>query len=96
VALFKYYDKDLTNPYFFKRYFEYLAMDLQSRAKGGAQPFVSLGFLRNLVLGLPPVKEQQRIVSKVTELFALCDGLKARLAAAQSLAGQMAEGVVEG
>lgn len=95
VALFKYYDKKLTNPYFFKRYFEYLAMDLQSRAKGGAQPFVSLGFLRNLVLALPPLNEQKRIVAKVDELFALCDHLRERITEAQKVANLMADAVVE-
>jgi type I restriction enzyme S subunit len=50
---------------------------------------------RLAIIPLAPENEQQRIVSKVNELFALCDGLKARLAAAQTLANQMAEGVVE-
>lgn len=44
---------------------------------------------------IPPVRDQVKIISKVNELFALCDDLKARLAAAQTLANQMAEAVVE-
>lgn len=95
VALFKYYDQGLTNPYFFKRYFEFLAVDLQTRAKGGAQPFVSLGFLRNLVFALPPIDEQKRIVKKVDELFALCDRLKERITEAQKVANLMADSILE-
>jgi type I restriction enzyme, S subunit len=82
VALFKYYNKTFTHPYFIKRFMEHLAIDLQQQAAGGAQPFVSLGFLRNLVIGLPPQLEQQRIVSKIDQLMGLCDTLEQRIAAA--------------
>jgi len=36
VALFKYYNKALTSPFFVKKYLEYLALDLQEKAIGGA------------------------------------------------------------
>ena len=94
VALFKYYDQGLTNPYFFKRYFEFLAVDLQAKAKGGAQPFVSLGFLRNLVFALPPIDEQKCIVKKVDDLFYLCDRLKERIAEAQKISNDLAKSVL--
>lgn len=76
VALFKYYDKSATVPSYFKIYTENLASVLQESAKGGAQPFISLGALRKLVFALPPLAEQQRIVAKVDELMALCDQLE--------------------
>ena len=78
VALFKYYDKKITAPYYFKIYTENLASVLQESAKGGAQPFISLGALRKLVLALPPIEEQYRIVAKVDELMGLCDALEAQ------------------
>ena len=62
--------------------------------KATAQPSLSMGTIRDIDLPVPPTAEQRGIVSKVNELFALCDDLKARLAAAQTLANQMAEGVV--
>jgi len=79
VALFKYYDRRLTPHAFIKKYLENLAFVLQSQASGGAQPFVSLGFLRNLVIALPPLAEQHRIVARVDALMALCDQLEASL-----------------
>ena len=94
VALFKYYDKELTSPFFIKIFLEHLALDLQSRAAGGAQPFVSLGFLRNLAIAIPPFKEQHRIVAKVDELMALCDNLKARLNDVQTTEVQLADVLV--
>ena len=79
VALFKYYNNQLTYPYFVKRYLEHIANSLQAKAAGGAQPFVSLGFLRNLVIALPPRAEQHRIVFKIDQLMALCDNLEKQL-----------------
>ncbi|MES2353729.1 MAG: restriction endonuclease subunit S [Pseudomonadota bacterium] len=76
VALFKYYNKNFTYPYFIKRFMEHLAIDLQQKAAGGAQPFISLGFLRNLVIALPPKTEQHRIVAKIDQLMKLCDKLE--------------------
>lgn len=95
VALFKYYNKDYTSPLFVKKIMEHIAIDLQNKAIGGAQPFVSLGFLRNLIVALPPVAEQHRIVSKVDELVALCDALKERINQAQTTQNQLAEAVVK-
>jgi len=83
VALFKYYNKQLTYPYFIKRYLEHLAHGLQEKAAGGAQPFVSLGFLRHLVIALPPKEEQYRIVAKLNQLMSLCDHLDQQIDAAR-------------
>ncbi|QCK85229.1 restriction endonuclease subunit S [Phreatobacter aquaticus] len=69
VALFKYYDRNMTLPEFIKIFLENIAFDLQIKASGGAQPFVSLGYLRAVIFALPPVEEQRRIVAKVKELF---------------------------
>ena len=84
VALFKYYNRELTYPYFFKRYMEQIANYLQQKATGGAQPFVSLGFLRNLVMALPPISEQHRIVAKIDQLMTLCDELEKQIDIANS------------
>jgi len=95
VALFKYYNQSLTSPFFIKKFMEHLALDLQANASGGAQPFVSLGYLRNLAFALPPIEEQHRIVAKVDELMALCDALKARLNQVQTIQIHLADAIVE-
>jgi type I restriction enzyme S subunit len=95
VALFKYYDKSLTIPLFIKKFTENLAVNLQSSAIGGAQPFVALGALRNLLIALPPIAEQYRIVAKVDELMALCDQLKSRITDASRLQQKLADVLVE-
>lgn len=95
VAIFKYFDRTLTSPFFIKKFTEHLALDLQSKAAGGAQPFVSLGFLRDLVIAVPPIEEQHRIVAKVDELMGLCDALKAWLKNSQITQIHLADAVVE-
>ena len=81
---------------------QYLKIFLLSEAKkmltksgGSAINNLLLGDLKIKPFALPPHSEQQRIVSKVEELFALCDGLKERLVEAQTLQNQMAVAVVE-
>jgi type I restriction enzyme S subunit len=95
VALFKYYNKALTPPLYLKKNLELLYFSLQKQAIGGAQPFVSLSFLRNLTFPLPPLEEQKRIVGKVDFLFALCDKLQKQLADAKTTAANLAKAAVE-
>ena len=76
VALFKYFNKLATYPYFIKLFTSYIAIDLQEKALGGAQPFVGLGTLRELIIGLPPINEQKCIVEKVDQLFSIIDQLQ--------------------
>ena len=56
---------------------------------------LSVGKIRNIIVPIPPVTEQDRIVEKVDELMALCDQLKARLDEAGETRIQLAEAVVE-
>jgi type I restriction enzyme S subunit len=48
---------------------------VKNKARGGAMNNVSLTDLQNLVLPVPPLAEQHRIIAKVDELMALCDRL---------------------
>jgi type I restriction enzyme S subunit len=60
-----------------------------------AQPKLALHRVASSCIALPPLAEQHRIVAKVDELMALCDGLKARLKEAQTTQVQLADAVVE-
>ncbi|MDY0343372.1 MAG: restriction endonuclease subunit S, partial [Lentimicrobium sp.] len=50
---------------------------------GGAQPNISQGILKNLDLPIPPIPEQQLIVSKIEELLSDLDNGKQQLLTAQ-------------
>lgn len=76
VALFKYYDRKLSEPMFLLTYLKYAAQNMRAISAGGVQSFVSLGFLRGYPFPLPPLAEQKRIVKKVAELMVLINKLK--------------------
>lgn len=51
---------------------------LYSKCSGTGQPNVNATSLKSLILPLPPLAEQKRIVSKIDELMTLCDKLESR------------------
>lgn len=51
--------------------------------------------MRNMMIPVPPVAEQHRIVAKVDQLMALCDQLKTRATQARQLNEQLASTLVE-
>ncbi len=59
------------------------------------QKTVNQKHIGSLVITLPPLAEQHRIVAKVDELMALCDALKARIKDAQTTQLHLADAVVE-
>jgi type I restriction enzyme, S subunit len=59
------------------------ATNLKENEKATAQPVISGSKIYPIVVGLPPLAEQHRIVAKVDQLMALCDRLEASLTSAQ-------------
>jgi type I restriction enzyme S subunit len=76
VALFKYYGVNNINNDYLYRYLLFAQEKMKTMSSGAVQKFVSLGFLRNFLLPLPPLNEQKRIVEKINQLMALCDELE--------------------
>lgn len=84
--------------------FHYLMNSLQSpflqtqmvkRSKKSAQANLFLGAISCLVLPLPPVKEQSKIVNKVNELTNFCEFLKTRLQSAQQTQLHLADALTD-
>lgn len=72
MALFKSIDKNINMDYLF--WFLYFSQEnMKKIAYGAVQSFVSLKFLREYLLPLPPLLEQKRIVEKIEELMPLID-----------------------
>jgi len=69
--------------------------NLKENENATAQPVISGRKVYPIVVGLPPMNEQHRIVAKVDELMALCDTLKARLKTAQAIQINLADAIVE-
>lgn len=80
---------------FVKLFFRKAYLELREHAAGGAQPNLNVGKIANTVVPLPPLEEQHRIVTKVDELMAICDQLKARLSEAQTTQLNLADALVK-
>ena len=78
VALLKQYSSVLSSPDFLLLNLKISAKKMKAQAAGGVQSFVSLGQIRNTVIGLPPLAEQFRIAARVEELMRVCDALEAK------------------
>jgi len=76
MALFKAVSQDLLDMNYLLLFLQNEQHVMKKKASGGVQSFVSLKFLRNYLLPLPPVAEQKRIVAKLEEILPLCDRLK--------------------
>lgn len=67
VALFKNVCQKMNMQYVY--FYLCLAQEEMKRiSSGGVQVFVSLGFLRNYLIPIPPLSEQHRMVNKIIEL----------------------------
>lgn len=76
MALFKAINHSLIDMKYFLLFLQNEQYAMKKKASGGVQSFVSLKFLRNYLLPLPPVAEQKRIVAKLEEILPLCELLK--------------------
>lgn len=75
TALFKNTSSIIEMRYLY--WFLFISQDtMKKQASGGVQSFISLKFLRDFLLPLPPLAEQKRIVEKIEELLPLCEKLK--------------------
>lgn len=70
------------------QYFEYFMRTakshLQDFAPSTAQKNINISILQDVLIPLPPLAEQKRIVAKVDQLMALCDDLEAKLRQAET------------
>lgn len=68
VALFKNINRNLLSEVWIKFVLESVTARMKNDAQGGLQPFVSLDFLRNYLIPIPPQNEQTRIITAIRKL----------------------------
>ena len=80
------------------RYFEYFMRTAKANllefAPATAQKNINLEILRAVLIPLPPLAEQNRIVAKVDELLALCDQLETQLTTTETDSRRLLEAVL--
>ena len=59
------------------------------------QPNMKMSDITDLVFALPPLEEQYRIVSKINELFAVCESLKKKILKSQEIKVLLSKTIVE-
>lgn len=69
-------NKKLLNLSYIKYFYKKQYNDIRSLAAGGAQPNLNVGKIKNTIIPLPPLAEQQRIVDKVEELMKIIGKIK--------------------
>ncbi|MGC6326936.1 restriction endonuclease subunit S [Pasteurella multocida] len=75
VALFKPYTDQTNMDYIFYLLLFY-QMEMKNNSSGGVQSFVSLSFLRDFIIPIPPLAEQKRIVEELEVLFSVLQKLE--------------------
>ncbi len=65
-----------------------------SKAEGAAMPHLSITDFAELIIPIPPVSEQRRIVAKVDQLMALVDELQTQLTESRATAKNLLEALV--
>lgn len=87
-----------TEPISDSRYFEFFIRTMKSTleafAPSTAQKNINLSILDEVLIPLPPLAEQKRIVAKVDELMQMCDQLEASLRQSQQRAEALAASAI--
>jgi type I restriction enzyme S subunit len=80
------------------RYFEYFVRTAKANllefAPATAQKNINLEILTQVLIPIPPLAEQHRIVAKVDELMAICDQLETKITATENDSRSFLESVL--
>ncbi len=81
--------KDESLKKFVKLFFQKIYDEIRELAQGGAQPNLNMGKIKNTLIPLPPLPEQNRIVKKLEEVMNLCEELKTTITDNQNFTDQL-------
>lgn len=86
-----------TTEYILLRYLELFinSINLEPYVTGTAQPKMNQAKLNSIVVSLPPILEQQRIVDKVDQLMKLCDKLESSVEQSKQESERLMQAVLQ-
>lgn len=89
------YDTNNLSKYFIYNYLLEKTQEIKASGNGIAMIHMTKEKMEKLIVPLPPLVEQHRIVAKVDELMAICDQLKSRINKSQQTQEHLATAIVE-
>lgn len=87
----------ISNEYFIKIFKSpFMQQNIFDKAKGSAIPnMVGVAVLKQIIIPVPPLAEQKRIVEKVDSLMALCDELEKRIKKSKEYSEKLMEAILK-
>ena len=73
----------------------FFQLQIQDHATGSATPIINRAKWENLLIPIPPIAEQHRIIEKVDELFLLCEKLKESFSKSQNIKINLVDSLVD-
>lgn len=86
---------DGLNPEFLSLVIKSAIRDIEKRSSKTTVAYLNKSKCESIQLGLPPINEQNNIVSKVSDLFSLCDDFLDALSSSHKTKNLLAENLVE-
>jgi type I restriction enzyme S subunit len=65
------------------------------KATGSATPIINRGKWEEIVIPVPSKSEQVRIVSRINELFSICESLKERISKSGEIKNTLSNSIIE-
>jgi type I restriction enzyme S subunit len=89
------YDNTALSKAYLYNYLLSITEEIKASGNGIAMIHMTKGRMEELILPIPPLAEQHRIVAKVDEIMAICDQLKERLKQSQETQVQLTDALVD-
>ena len=90
IAALVFFESSKPTKRFLKYFFEKIYDEIRLQAEGGPQPNLSVGKIKEILVPVPPLEEQERIVARLDELFEQCGEWSSQLKRRDVLARQFA------
>ena len=90
IAALVFFESSKRTKRFLKYFFEKIYDEIRLQAEGGPQPNLSVGKIKETLVPVPPLEEQERIVARLDELFEQCNHWGSQLRQRNDLGRQLA------
>ncbi|MCP5282319.1 MAG: restriction endonuclease subunit S [Rhodoferax sp.] len=90
IAALVFFESSKRTKRYLKYFFEKIYDEIRLQAEGGPQPNLSVGKIKEILVPVPPLEEQERIVARLDELIEQCNEWSAQLKRRDVLARQFA------